>query len=157
MKDLQGWDATDRRLLRLLATDARRTNASLAEELGIAPSTCLARLRALRAAGAIRRFTVEVDPETLGRGLVALISVRIRPGARDRMAELFERMRAMPGVLQVFFVSGDEDFLLHVAAADTAEVSRFVLENLSADPAVGSTRTSLVFRHEHGARPWLDS
>ena len=63
-------------------------------------------------------------------------------------------MQAMPGVLQVFFLAGEEDFLLHVAVADTAEVSRFVLENLSADPAVASTRTSLVFRHEHGTEPW---
>lgn len=156
MKHLQGLDAVDRRLLGLLAADARRTNASLAEELGIAPSTCLARLKALRESGAVRRFTVEVDPAVLGHGLVALISVRIRPGARDRMAELFERMRAMPGVLQVFFLGGDEDFLLHVAVADSAEVSRFVLENLSADPAVGSTRTSLVFRHEPGERPWQE-
>lgn len=154
MKHLHSWGATDQRLVRLLAADARRTNASLAEELGIAPSTCLARLRALREAGAIQRFTVEVDPAVLGRGLVALISVRIRPGARDRMAELFDRMQAMPGVLQVFFLGGEEDFLLHVAVKDTAEVSRFVLENLSADPAVASTRTSLVFRHEHGTQPW---
>ena len=70
------------------------------------------------------------------------------------MAELFDRMQAMPGVMQVFFLGGEEDFLLHVAVPDSAEVSRFVLKNLSADPAVAATRTSLVFRHEHGERPW---
>ncbi|WP_298712264.1 Lrp/AsnC family transcriptional regulator [Micrococcus sp. 2A] len=154
MKHLQSLDRVDRRLLELLRQDARRTNASLAEELGVAPSTCLARLKALRASGAVRGFTVEVDPAALGNGLVALISVRIRPGARHRMEELFEQMRALPGVLQVFFLGGEEDFLLHVAVADSEEVSRFVLKNLSADPAVASTRTSLVFRHEHGERPW---
>ena len=154
MHHLQGADSTDQRLLELLRQDARRTNASLAEELGIAPSTCLARLKALRASGAVRRFTVDVEPTALGHGLVALISVRIRPGARHRMEEFFEQMRQLPGVMQVFFLGGEEDFLLHVAVADSAEVSRFVLENLSADPAVASTRTSLVFKHEYGERPW---
>lgn len=87
---------------------------------------------------------------------MALISVRIRPGARHRMEEFFEQMRQLPGVMQVFFLGGEEDFLLHVAVADSAEVSRFVLENLSADPAVASTRTSLVFKHEYGERPWQE-
>ena len=154
MKHLHGLDETDRRLLGLLRRDARRTNASLAEELGIAPSTCLARLKALRASGAVRGFTVDVDPAALGHGLVALVSVRIRPGARHRMEELFERLRGLAGVQQVFFLGGEEDFLLHVAVAETEEVSRFVLKNLSADPAVAATRTSLVFRHAAGAQPW---
>lgn len=154
MKHLHGLDETDRRLLDLLRRDARRTNASLAEELGIAPSTCLARLKALRASGAVRGFTVDVDPSALGHGLVALVSVRIRPGARHRMEELFERLRGLAGVQQVFFLGGEEDFLLHVAVAETEEVSRFVLKNLSADPAVAATRTSLVFRHESGEQPW---
>lgn len=154
MKHLQRLDGTDRRLLQLLRQDARRTNASLADELGIAPSTCLARLKALRASGAVHGFTVDVDPAALGHGLVALISVRIRPGARHRMEELFDRLRALPGVQQVFFLGGEDDFLLHVAVADSEEVSRFVLKNLSADPAVAATRTSLVFRHESGEQPW---
>ncbi len=57
MKHLQRLDGTDRRLLQLLRQDARRTNASLADELGIAPSTCLARLKALRASGAVHGLT----------------------------------------------------------------------------------------------------
>ncbi|MBD4480461.1 winged helix-turn-helix transcriptional regulator, partial [Xanthomonas citri pv. citri] len=65
MKHLQRLDGTDRRLLELLRQDARRTNASLADELGIAPSTCLTRLKALRASGAVRGFTVDVDPAAL--------------------------------------------------------------------------------------------
>lgn len=154
MNLLHGLDGMDRRLLELLRQDARRTNASLAEELGIAASTCLARLKALRASGAVRGFTVDVDPAALGHGLVALISVRIRPGARHRMEELFDRLRGLSGVQQVFFLGGEDDFLLHVAVADSEEVSRFVLKNLSADPAVAATRTSLVFRHEGGERPW---
>lgn len=72
-------DELDRKLLRLLSENSRRTNNSLAEELGIAPSTCLARLNQLRDTGVISRFTIEVDPQVLGRELEALIFVRIRP------------------------------------------------------------------------------
>lgn len=147
-------DEVDRHLLRLLAQDARRTNASLAAELGIAQSTCLARLNALRAAHVIRGFTVDVEPGALGNALQALVFVRIRPGARHLMAEFGQSMREVPGVTQLFFLGGDEDFVLHVSVRDAQDVRTFVVEHLSAHPAVANTRTSLVFEHLRGAEPW---
>lgn len=148
-------DDIDRGLLRMLTENARRTNNSLAEELGIAPSTCLARLNALRSAGVIRRFTLEIDPEVLGHALEALIFVKIRPGARHLMSAFAEEMRAKPGVTQLFFLGGVDDFLIHVAVRDSKDVRQFVLDNLSANPAVATTQTSLVFEHSQGAVPWL--
>lgn len=147
LRDLALLDETDRTLLRLLTLDARRTNASLAAELGIAQSTCLARIAGLRRRGVIRRFTVDVDPAALGHALEALVFVRIRPGARHLMSDFGATMRAIPGVSQVFFLGGDEDFLLHVSVRDAQDVRDFVVDHLSANPAVANTRTSLVFDH----------
>jgi DNA-binding Lrp family transcriptional regulator len=150
MKDLQvtnRLDEMDRRLLGLLKENARRSNASLAEELGLAQSTCLARIKSLKQRGIIRRFTVDVDAAALGKTLEALVFVRIRPGARDRMAELARNISKAPGVAQVFFLGGDEDFSVHVQVSDAAAVRDFVVEHLSSDPAVANTRTSLVFEH----------
>lgn len=157
MKDLREskeLDLTDAHLLRLLVQDSRRTNASLAAELGIAQSTCLARLNALKRRGIIRRFTVDVEPAALGSALQALIFVRIRPGARHLMAEFGQSIRQAPGVAQVFFLGGDEDFVLHVSLRDAQDVRDFVVEHLSANPAVANTRTSLVFEHLRGSEPW---
>ncbi|GAB3620164.1 Lrp/AsnC family transcriptional regulator [Glutamicibacter sp. PS] len=143
-------DDLDRKLLRLLSENARRTNNSLAEELGIAASTCLARLNALRESGVISRFTVEVDPQVLGRELEALIFVRIRPGARHLMSSFATEMRRKAGVRQLFFLGGADDFVLHVAVRNSADVRQFVLDNLSANPAVATTQTSIVFEHSIG-------
>ena len=68
-------DDVDRRLLRELARDARIPNNALAELAGIAPSTCLGRVRALRERGVIRGYHAEVDPERLGLGVLSLVSV----------------------------------------------------------------------------------
>ncbi|WP_121867329.1 Lrp/AsnC family transcriptional regulator [Glutamicibacter nicotianae] len=144
-------DGIDRKLLALLAKNSRRTNNSLAEELGIAPSTCLARLNALRHSGVISRFTIEVDPAVLGRELEALIFVKIRPGARHLMSNFANDMRSKPGVRQLFFLGGADDFVLHVAVRNSSDVRQFVLDNLSANPAVATTQTSLVFEHGHGS------
>ncbi|KUM29789.1 AsnC family transcriptional regulator [Arthrobacter sp. EpRS66] len=143
-------DEIDRRLLALLSKNSRRTNNSLAEELGIAASTCLARLNALRDSGVISRFTIEVDPQVLGRELEALIFVKIRPGARHLMANFASEMKTKPGVRQLFFLGGADDFVLHVAVRNSADVRQFVLDNLSANPAVATTQTSLVFEHGQG-------
>ncbi|WP_404287063.1 Lrp/AsnC family transcriptional regulator [Glutamicibacter arilaitensis] len=143
-------DELDRRLLALLSENSRRTNNSLAEELGIAASTCLARLNALRDSGVISRFTIEVDPQVLGRELEALIFVKIRPGARHLMSSFASDMRGKPGVRQLFFLGGADDFVLHVAVRNSSDVRQFVLDNLSANPAVATTQTSLVFEHSHG-------
>lgn len=143
-------DQTDRRLLALLQENARKTNNALAEALGIAPSTCLARLRALKDSGAIQRFTIDVNPTAVGQPLQALISVRLRPGARHLMGSFAEGLRTMPEISQFFVLGGSDDFLLHITARDTDHIRQFVLENLSTNPAVAGTQTSLVFEHSRG-------
>lgn len=147
-------DAVDRRLVDLLRDDARMPNARLAEEVGLAPSTCLARVRALVAAGVITGFHAAVDPRALGLGLEALISVSIRSGARQTIAAFSAEVGALPEVTQVYFLGGAEDFILDVATRDSDHLREFVLEHLSSHPSVASTRTSVVFEHRApGLRP----
>lgn len=143
-------DALDHKLLGLLVADARATNQSLADALGIAPSTCLARLKALKETGVIERFTIDVDPEALGRSLQALISVRLRPGARHLMQSFAEDLRSVADISQFFVLAGTDDFLIHVKVRDTAHVREFVLEHLSSNPAVAATQTNLIFEHVWG-------
>ncbi|MBG6084475.1 Lrp/AsnC family transcriptional regulator [Zhihengliuella flava] len=147
-------DEIDKKLLRMLAENARRTNNSMAAELAIAPSTCLARVNRLRETGVIRRYTVDVNPERIGRALQALIFVRIRPGARHTMSTFSSEIRGLRGVTQLFFLGGTDDFVIHLAVRDSHDVRQFVLDHLSANPAVASTQTSLVFDHLPGG-PWV--
>jgi DNA-binding Lrp family transcriptional regulator len=140
-------DAVDWGLLALLRSNARLTNAALAASVGIAASTCLERVRSLVSRGVIRRFTVDIDPAALGLGVQALISVNIHSGARSQITPFAARIRELPEVMQFFFVGGNEDFLVHVAVRDTDGLRSFVLDNLSADPVVAATRTSIIFDH----------
>lgn len=145
-------DDTDSRLLELLSGDARMTNAALAAEVGIAASTCLARVRALVDRGVIRGFHADINPRALGFELEALISVNIRVGARQGIAAFAAEMRELDEVVQVFFLGGAEDFVIHVATRDSDHMRQFVVNNLSAHPSVASTRTSLLFEHHQNLR-----
>jgi DNA-binding Lrp family transcriptional regulator len=140
-------DEVDRILLDELSRDGRITNHALAAAAGIAPSTCLGRVRSLVERGVIRGFHADVDPVALGRSLQAMIAVRVQAGARPQLAEFGERLAALAEVIDVYFIAGADDYLIHVATADTEGLRRFVLEHLSAHPAVASTETILIFEH----------
>ncbi|HEX7161537.1 MAG TPA: Lrp/AsnC family transcriptional regulator [Trebonia sp.] len=139
-------DDIDRHIVRELARDARVANNALAERVGIAPSTCLGRVRSLRERGVIRGYHADVDPSALGRPLQAMIAVRLQSHARSRIRGFVAEVAGLPEVLNVFFLAGKDDFLLHVAAASTASLREFV-ETLSSNGDVSYTETSLIFEH----------
>lgn len=128
------------------------TNAALADILGVAPSTAHARMRSLIDRGVITGFHAAADQASLGRGLQAVIGVTLRPGARHEAIRAFtHQVRRLPEVLQVFFLGGSDDFLVHIAVADSSAVRRFVVDQLSSQQSVASTRTSLIFEyHRNG-------
>jgi DNA-binding Lrp family transcriptional regulator len=149
IQDFPQLDDLDRSILTLLAQNGRMSNAELAEQVGLAQSTCLGRVRALVQAGVITSFTAEIAPEALGLQLQALISVTLRAGARANLSEFMAQMRIHPQVIQIFFLGGTEDFIVHLAVRNSDEVREFVLEQLSNNASVANTRTNIVFDHFH--------
>ena len=139
-------DETDLTIIRELARDARLPNNTLAARAGIAPSTCLGRVRALRERGVIRGYHADVDQAALGRPLQAMIAVRLQSNARGHIRTFVRGVARLPEVLNVFFLAGKDDFLLHVAAASTEDLRVFV-ETLSSNADVAYTETSLIFEH----------
>jgi DNA-binding Lrp family transcriptional regulator len=146
-------DDIDRRMLFALHADARIANSALAEAVGIAPSTCHGRLRRLQDLGVIRGFFTDIDPSAVGLTLQAMISVSLNSTARGRIRDFIQQIRRRPQVMNVYFLAGGDDFILHVAARDTEDLRAFVVENLNADADVAGTQTSLIFEHLRGASP----
>lgn len=140
-------DNVDRAILRILAADARTPNNALAERVGVAPSTCLMRVRRLQDAGVIRGFHADLAPEALGRPLQAVVAVRLQAHARAAVGTFAERFAALPGVINVFFLAGANDFQIHVAAKSSDDLRDFVVTNLSALREVAATETNLIFEH----------
>jgi DNA-binding Lrp family transcriptional regulator len=140
-------DDVDRRILAQLTADARIPNNALAEAVGIAPSTCLGRVRALRDSGVIRGYHADIDPAALGRPIQAMIAVRLQAHARGHMTEFVARVAELPEVLNVFFIGGAVDFLVHIAATGTENLRDFVVVNLSGNSDVALTETNLIFEH----------
>lgn len=146
-------DDVDRRILILLHRDARMPNSALADAVGIAPSTCHGRVRRLHELGVIRGFYADIDPAAIGLPLQAMISVSLQANARAKIRSFIQQIRRNPRVIDVYFLAGADDFILHVAAGDTEDLRAFVVENLNSDADVAGTQTSLIFEHLRGASP----
>jgi DNA-binding Lrp family transcriptional regulator len=149
----QAMDELDSAIVRLLQTDARQSNRELARRLGIAPSTCLERVRALTRRGVIRGYHADIDPAALNRGTQAMVSVQVRPLSRAVINEFKQSAAELPEVLSVFVLSGGDDFLLHVAVQDLDHLHSFLLDRLSKRREIVGFRTSMIFQQVQNAVP----
>ena len=124
-------DSVDLQILAALQNNARMPNKELAAAAGIAPSTCLDRVNRLRETGAILGYRLEVDPAVLGRPLEALLYVRVQPHRRSLVEPFVNHVVSQPETREVYFLSGPDDFLVHVTAADVNSLQRLVLDELT--------------------------
>jgi DNA-binding Lrp family transcriptional regulator len=139
-------DELDSAIVQELQRDARQTNRELARRLGIAPSTCLERVRLLRARGVIRGYHAEVDPAALNRKVEAFVSARLRPLNRDVIESFKAALIKLPEVVAVYVLAGDEDFLVHVTAQDLDHLHAFLIDRLSQRREVVTFRSQIVFQ-----------
>lgn len=148
--NLHPLDDIDSALVAELVLDGRRPNNALAQRVGIAASTALARVRLLMKRGVIRGIHADVNPASVGRPVQAIIALRLRTHDAAHVLGFASRVSALPEVIQVFHVSGTEDFLVHVAVETTGSLRDFALDALTSDPAVAAAETHLVFEHRRG-------
>ena len=134
-------DPIDEKIIALLARDARASFAAVGSEVGLSASAVKRRVDRLVARGAIRGFTVTVDPHRLGGAIEAFVELSCAGKVSP------ERLRAMvagvPQVQGAYTVTGDADAMLHVLAADMTDFER-VLETLRDHPGVARTRSTIV-------------
>jgi DNA-binding Lrp family transcriptional regulator len=140
-------DELDSAIVAALQNDGRRSNRDLAQMLGVAPSTTLERVRALRARGVITGIHASIDMAKIGRPVKAMITVRLRPQSREIVQGFRDFVIALPETLQVFVTTGAEDLQVLVAVASTEALRDFVLDSLTKRREVAGIRTEVVFDH----------
>jgi Lrp/AsnC family leucine-responsive transcriptional regulator len=114
-------DRIDRKLLDLLQEDASRTNAELAETVGLSPSSCLRRIQRLKAAGTIDRVVAILDPAKAGKGLKAIVTVELERHGEQPTRQFLDLAARERAVVQAYSVSGQTDVVLMLRLSDMAE------------------------------------
>lgn len=144
-------DRIDFEILAALQKDARLSNKELAAHVGLAPSTCLVRVRRLVEGGVLRGFHADIDPAALGVGLMAMISVRLARHARAELDAFREHLLALPEVVSVYHVAGAVDFLVHVALRDAEHLRALVVDDFTRRAEVAHLETQVLFEYVRAA------
>ena len=126
--------------------DARATNVEIAEKAGLSEAPCLRRIRRLEAEGVIKGYTARLDPEAIGIGFVAYVTLVLDYITASTAQQFVERMQEIPEIVSCYIVSGGYDAILHVAATDSAAYSDIVFDKLRRIPGVKDVRSSFVMR-----------
>lgn len=139
-------DAIDLKILAELQRDGSLTNVELARRVHLSPSPCLARVKALEAAGVIRQYVALADPKALGLGLSVFISISLKAQSKEALATFEQRIAEHDEVMECYLMTGDSDYLIRVAVADIAALEKFILEQLSPIPGVEKIRSSFALK-----------
>jgi DNA-binding Lrp family transcriptional regulator len=146
-------DAIDRKILRALQRAGRASNVELAAEVHLSAPQCFRRTRALEERGVIRGYAAQVDPEALGYGVTAYVSVSIAGDQFGRVREIEREIAAHPEILECHAVSGDSDYLLKVVAHDLKSLSQLLTDRLMQIPGVDDVRSMIALEVIKPAAP----
>jgi Lrp/AsnC family leucine-responsive transcriptional regulator len=136
-------DPVDHRILSLLVDNGRASFSSIGAAVGLSPHGAADRVRRLERLGVIQGYTVRVDREATGRGLDALVDVRLLPSTDP--AEFERQVGALPAVREVVFVTGRFDYALRLACEDADDLDRTV-RIIRQRAGAAQTETRVVMR-----------
>jgi Lrp/AsnC family transcriptional regulator, leucine-responsive regulatory protein len=137
-------DETDIRLLEILQTDGRITNADLAKAVGLSAPSVLQRVRILETAGLIRGYVALLDAEKLGKKLTAWLNVSLSLNEAQPVERFRKAVMEIPEVVEVYNITGDYDFLLKVSARDMRHYEQILREKITKVRGIGKLNTSFV-------------
>jgi DNA-binding Lrp family transcriptional regulator len=139
-------DAIDLRILAQLQEDGSLTNVELARRVHLSPSPCLARVKALEAAGVIERYVALASAKMLGLGLSVFINISLKSQNKDSLAEFERRIAEHDQVMECYLMTGDSDYLIRVAVPDIPALERFILEQLTPIRGIEKIRSSFALK-----------
>ena len=140
-------DRYDRQILTLLQEDGRISNQDLADRIGLSPSPCLRRVRALEVAGIISGYRAVLDPKALGLSLMALIQVSMDQHTPERFEGLETAIRDIPEIMECLLITGQSaDYQLKVVVKDMDAYQELLLNRITRIPGVTGVHSSFVMR-----------
>ncbi len=140
-------DRYDQQILEILQVEGRINNQDLADRIGLSPSPCLRRVRALEEAGLITGYRALVDAKKLGLSLMALVHISMDRHTPERFANFEASVAVLPEVLECLLITGqDADYQIKVAVRDMDHYQALLLNKLTRIEGVTGVHSSFVLR-----------
>ena len=140
-------DRTDKRILKELQKNGGLSNLELADKVGLSPSPCSRRVKALEDAGIIKQRVAILDSKKLGLDLTALISISMDRHTPERFENFERQVMSFEEVQECYLITGQSaDYQLKIVVADMDEFQQFLLGKLTRIDGVTGVHSSFVMR-----------
>jgi Lrp/AsnC family transcriptional regulator, leucine-responsive regulatory protein len=140
-------DRYDRAILQVLQQDGRISNQDLAERIGLSPSPCLRRVRALEEAGMIAGYRAVLDAKAMGLSLMALIQISMDQHTPERFKHFETQISAIDEVIECLLITGQSaDYQIKVVVGDMDEYQALLLNRITRIKGVTGVHSSFVLR-----------
>lgn len=143
-------DKTDIAILAALYKDARMNNKDIAVLVGLAPSSCLERIKKLQTEQVIKGAQLSVDFKALGGNIQVMVSIRLSNHSRPTVDTFQKQLANLPEVISLYHMGGENDFLLHASLRDTEHLRDFVFNAITARKEVNHVETALIYNQING-------
>lgn len=137
-------DKIDRKILEILQTNAKITNAQLSKEIGLSPAPTLERVKKLEQAGIIKSYHARLDNEKIGLGVSTFVHVTLMGHNKENMDAFVEAISKVDEVIECHHVTGTGDFVLKVVAKDISSYQKLMLEKISEIPVVDGLQSMVI-------------
>lgn len=137
-------DEYDKKIIELLQRDSSISNIELSKKIGLAPSSCLLRVKNLKEQKVLKQFTAVVDEKILGFEITCFVKVYMHPLNRETSQNFIDEARKIPEIIECYTITGDASFLLKVVAKDFQYYRDFVFDKILNVPNVSNIDTSIV-------------
>ncbi|MES2537918.1 MAG: Lrp/AsnC family transcriptional regulator [Pseudomonadota bacterium] len=139
-------DTTDLRILRALQEDSSMSNIELAGKINLSASPTLARVKNLETSGVISHYVALVDPHALGLKMNVFIRVSLEKQEAAALERFEQAVSHFEQVMEVYLMTGDEDYLLRIMVPDIQALERFILDHLTQIPGIKNIKSSFALK-----------
>ncbi len=137
-------DNTDRKILEILQSNAKITNAQLSKDIGLSPAPTLERVKKLENAGIIRSYHAKLDTSKIGLGVSTFVQVSLKGHNKNNIDTFIKRINEIPEVIECHHITGSGDFILKVISSDIASYQQLMLEKVSEIEVVDSMQSMVI-------------
>lgn len=139
-------DRTDFKILHHLQNNGRISNAELADLVGLSPSPCLRRVKALEQAGIIKRYAAIVDAKAVGLPISIFVNVSLQRQERSSLEKFEEQIAKYAEIMECYLMTGSFDYVLRIVVPDLDSYERFLAEKLTRTPGVANIQSSFTLK-----------
>lgn len=144
MKSKIKLDATDRKILEILQSNAKITNANLATKIGLSPAPTLERVKKLENSGVIKSYHAMLDTDTVGLGVSTFVMVSLKGHNKDNIEKFIQSIEEIEEIIECHHITGSGDFILKIISSDISSYQRLMLEKVSNIDVVDNMQSMVI-------------